>query len=97
MDQQVGAGAIFDDVVIVARVAGKHCDAAAVFDAIAVARLDHVAVVDLEGDHPHAVFLVDHAVAVKLGDVSRDAGERQLLVADTDLDVESICLLQVLD
>jgi hypothetical protein len=28
MDQQVGAGAILDDIAIVARIAGKHCDAA---------------------------------------------------------------------
>ena len=85
MDQQIGAGAIADDVVIVARVAGEHGDAPAVLDTIAVARLDHVAVVDLERDHLHAVLFVDHAVAVELGDVSRNSGERQLLVGDADL------------
>jgi hypothetical protein len=45
-------------------------------------------VVDLEGDHFHAALLVDCAVAVELGDVGRDAGERELLVSDADFDVE---------
>jgi hypothetical protein len=54
-------------------------------------------VVDLEGDHLHAALLVDHAVAVELGDVCRNAGERQLLVGHADLDVGRVSPLQVLD
>ena len=49
MDQQVGAGAILDDIVIVARIGGEHCDATTVFETIAIAGLDDIAVVDLEG------------------------------------------------
>ena len=48
MDEQIGAGAVFNDIVIAAGVARDHGDAPAIFDAIAAGRLDHVAVVDLE-------------------------------------------------
>jgi hypothetical protein len=54
--QQVGAGAIFDDIL----------------DAVAVAGLDDIAVVDFKGNHLHATLLTDRAVAAKLGDVRAD-------------------------
>jgi len=37
-------------------------------------------VVHLEGDHPHAILFIDHAVAVEFGHVRRDHGQRELLV-----------------
>jgi hypothetical protein len=97
MDQQVGAGAILDDIVIVARIGGEHCDAPTVFETIAIAGLDDIAVVDLEGNYFHAARLVDDAVAFELGDVGRNAGERQLLIGDADIDVECVGPLQILD
>ena len=87
MHQQVGARAVFDDVLVVARVAGEHRGAAAIFDAVAVARLDDVAVVDLEGDDLDAALLVDDAVVVELLDLGAMPCGRQLLVGDADLDV----------
>ena len=94
--QQIGALAVLDDVLVVARVAGEHRDAAAILDAIAVAGLDDVAVVDLEGDHLHAVLLIHRTVAVELRDVGRDARQRQLLVGDADLDVVGVGALEIL-
>jgi hypothetical protein len=49
MDRQVGAGAILDDIMVVARIRGGHCDAPTLFETIAIAGLDDIAVVDLEG------------------------------------------------
>jgi len=49
MDRQVGAVAILDDITTVARIGGGHCDAPTVFETIATAGLDDIAVVDLEG------------------------------------------------
>ncbi len=50
--QEIGAGAVLDDVLVVARVAGDHRGAARVLDAVAIGGLDRVAMVDLERDHP---------------------------------------------
>src|SRR5262249_55581310 len=96
VDQQVGAGAVLDDILVVAGVAGEHGGPAAVLEAIAVARLDDVALVDLESDHLYAILLVDDAVAVELGDVRRDPRARQLFVGDANLDVECVRLLEIL-
>ena len=96
MNQEIGAGAVRDDVLIVAGIGREHRDAAAVLEAIAVTRLDHVAVVDLERDHLDAVLIVDDAVAVELADVDRNAGGRQLLVGDADLDVGRVGALEIL-
>jgi hypothetical protein len=49
MDRQVGAGAILDDILVVARIGGGHRDAPTVFETIVIAGLDDIAVVDLEG------------------------------------------------
>src|SRR6202035_5760238 len=65
--QQIGPGAVFDNIRIVARVAGDHGDAPTEFDAIAVGRLDYVTMVDLEGDDLDAVLLVNDAVALVFG------------------------------
>src|SRR5262249_57890680 len=73
MHQQVDAGAILDDILVVARVAGEYCGAPGVLKAITVAGLDDVPVVDLERDDRHAVLLVDHAVAIELDDICRDS------------------------
>src|SRR5262245_41544824 len=93
MHQQVGAGAIIDDILVVARVAGEYCGAP---KAITVTGLDDVSVVDLERDDRHAVLLVDHAVAIELDDICRDPRKRQLLVGDPNLDIERVGPLQVL-
>src|SRR5262249_25283778 len=94
--QQVGAGAILDDILVVARVAGEDCDTSCVLEAITVTGLDDVAVVDLERDDLHAALLVDHAVAIELDDIRRDARKRQLLVGGANLDIERVRALQVL-
>ena len=65
---------MLDHVLTVARVGGEHGDAAAILEAIAAARFDHVAMVDIEGNHLDAAILVDDALAVEFGDVGRDAG-----------------------
>src|SRR5260370_39499324 len=96
MHQQVGAGAILDDILVVARVAGEYCDAPGVFKAITVTGLDDVAVVDLERDDLHAALLVDHAVAIEFGDICRDPRKRQLLIAGANLALERVGPLQVL-
>src|ERR1700745_1508998 len=96
MHQQVGAGAILDDILVVARVAGEHCDASGVFKTITVTGLDDVAMVDLERDDLHAALLVDHAVALAFDDVCRDPRKRQLLVGGANLDIERVGALQVL-
>src|SRR5215475_16079801 len=88
---------MLDDIMIVPRIGGEHCDAPAVFETIAVAGLDDIAMVDLEGNHFHAALLVDDAVAVELGDVGRNSSGRQPLVRDADLDVERIGPLQILN
>ena len=61
-------------VCVVTGVAGEDDGAAAVFEAIPAARLDDVAVVHLEGDHPHAILFIDHAVAVEFDHVRCDHG-----------------------
>src|SRR5437868_4614825 len=97
MDQQVGAGAMLDDIIVVARIAGKHRDAAPIFEAVAVARLDRVAMIDLEGNHLYAILLINRTVAIELGYLGHDARERQLLISDADFDVERVGPLQILD
>src|SRR6185295_15202200 len=84
-----------DDILVVPRVAGEHRNTSAILDAIAIAGFDHIAVVDLEGDHLHAALLIDRPVAVELGHVGRDARQRQLLVGDAYLDVVGIGTLEV--
>src|SRR5438552_3865482 len=72
VDQQVGAGAVLDDIGVVTGVAREYRGAAAIFDAVAVGRLDDGAMVDLEGDHLDAVLLVDDTIAVELLDPGRN-------------------------
>ena len=80
MHQKVSALAILDDILVVARVAGEHRDAAAIFEAISVARLDEVAVVDLyvAGEAQPRRVTLDAAVFGKLA-TARPMGE--LLIA----------------
>src|SRR4051812_35480905 len=68
---------------------------AVVVDAIAVGRLDGSAVVDLKRGDLHAIFLVDDTVLIELLRLDRNTRLRQLLVFETDLDVERIGFLQV--
>ena len=75
----------------------KIHDAPAILETIAIAGLNHVAVVNLEGNHLRAALLIDQTVAIELGDVRRNAGERQLLVGEANLDVERVGPLQVVD
>src|SRR5260370_14818782 len=96
MHQEVGGGAILDDILVVARVAGEYCDAPGVFKAITVTGLDDVAVVDLERDDLHAALLVDHAVAIEFGDICRDPRKRQLLIGGANLEPERAAALRVL-
>jgi len=42
-----GRRAILDDIVIVARIGAEHCDAPAVFETIAIAGLDDIAIIPM--------------------------------------------------
>jgi hypothetical protein len=54
---------MLDHVRIVAGIAREHRDAAGVLETGPVARLDDVAVVDLEGDDRNAILVVHDTVA----------------------------------
>jgi len=62
VDQKVGRSAMLDYVAIEASVARNHGYPTTIFDAIAVRRLDNVAMINLEGDHLYAILFVDDAI-----------------------------------
>ena len=51
--------------------------------------------VDLEGDHPHAVLLVDQAIVGELLHFDGNALRRELLVGNADLDVGPVGFFQI--
>ena len=72
---------------VVAGVAGQDDDAAGKLDAIAIGRLDQIAVVDLEAADAKPIAIVDDAIAVELVRNDASAGFRQCLVRNADGDV----------
>src|SRR5262245_43066492 len=66
VDQKIDACGISDKVLARTRVARKYDGPPAILDAIAIGGLDEIAVIDLEGDHPHAIPLVHRTVGGEL-------------------------------
>jgi hypothetical protein len=95
VDQEVGAGSVLDDVLVVARVTGDHDRMAAVLDPVPVGRLDQIAMIDLERDHPDSVLVVDDTILVEFLDGNGDPFGRQLFVGKPGADVEGEGLLQI--
>src|SRR6476646_5394950 len=59
--QEVDAGAIFYDVLVIASVARNHHRVAVVFDTIAHGGLDGCTVIDRKGNHFDAIPVIDDA------------------------------------
>src|SRR4051794_30138554 len=94
--QQVSVLAVAEHVCVVAGVAGNHGDPVPVLDAIAVSRLDHLTMVDREGNYPEMAGLIDDAVSGEFlyGDSGMLPGK--LLVRDPDFDVVRIGRLEMM-
>ena len=90
MYQQVGARAVAQDVRVVAGIAGDHRDTTLVLDAIAIGRLDGIAVIDRERDDGEIAGLINDAVLGELLYRDCDMLARELLVLDPDFDVMRI-------